>query len=98
MSKTKTKFPNSVLRYRERLDFNQDKLAHIVGCKSSRNIRRFEDGEIMPSAILMLRLGAALRVPVDTLYEETYKRVREEVRATEERMPKCQQGVLPLPT
>ncbi len=51
----------------------------------------------MPGSLMMLRLAAALRVPVVYLYEETFKLLREEVRTTEERMPKGQQGVLPLP-
>jgi transcriptional regulator with XRE-family HTH domain len=97
MSKTKTKFPNSIHRYRERLGFTQDQLAYIIGCKHSRGIRRFESGGAMPGSLMMLRIAVALRVSVDYLYEETFKLLREEVRATEERMPKGQQGVLPLP-
>ena len=45
----------------------------------------------------MLRLAAALRVPVEFMYQETFINLREEVRDREERMPKGQQGVLPLP-
>ena len=97
MSQTKTKYRNSVQKYRERLRFTQEQLAHIVGCKSPRTIRRIENGEVMPGSLMVLRLGAALRIPVDTLYEETYMLLREEVRATEERMPKGVQGMLPLP-
>lgn len=96
MSKTKTKYPNSVLKYRERLGFTQEQLAHIVGCKGSRRIRRIESGGVMPGSVMVLRLGAALRVPVEILYMQTYDELREEVRAIEERMPKGQQGVLPL--
>jgi transcriptional regulator with XRE-family HTH domain len=97
MSKTNIKFPNSISAHREKLGFTQDQLAFIVGCRYSRSIRRFESGRGMPGALMVLRLGAALRVPVDSLYAEAYKGLREEVRATEERMPKGQQGMLPLP-
>ena len=97
MSKTKIRYANSVQLYRERLGFTRDRLAHIAGCKNSRGIRRIESGEIMPGSIVMLRLAAALRVPTDYLYEATYKSLRDEVRATEESMPKGTQGVLPLP-
>jgi DNA-binding XRE family transcriptional regulator len=96
MSQTKTKYRNSVMKYRERFRFTQEQLAYIVGCKSERSIRRIESGEVMPGALLILRLGAALRVPVDALYEETYILLREQVRAAEERMPKGTQGVLPI--
>ena len=97
MSKTKTKYPNSVQKYRERLGFTQEQLALIVGCKNGRRVRRLESGWVMPGSVMMLRLAAALRVSVDFLYEETLNSLREEVRATEERMPKGTQGVLPLP-
>jgi transcriptional regulator with XRE-family HTH domain len=97
MSKSKQRYSNHLTRYRERLGFTQEHLARIVGCKHSRSIRRFESGDAMPGSLMMLRLAAALRVPVVYLYEETFKLLREEVRTTEERMPKGQQGVLPLP-
>lgn len=97
MSKTNTKYPNSVQHHRERLGFTQEQLAHIVGCKNKRSIRRIESGEVMPGSLLVFRLGAALRVMVDSLYKDTYESLREEVRATEERMPRGTQGVLPLP-
>jgi transcriptional regulator with XRE-family HTH domain len=97
MSKSKQRYSNHLTRYRERLGFTQDQLAHIVNCKNSRTIRRFESGEAMPGSLMLLRLAAALRVPVDYLYQETFTVVQKEVRTTEERMPKGQQGVLPLP-
>jgi len=97
MSKTQTKYPNSLLRYRERLGFTQKQLAQIVGCRRAQTIRRIESGITLPGAITMLRLAAALRVPVEFMYQETFINLREEVRDREERMPKGQQGVLPLP-
>jgi transcriptional regulator with XRE-family HTH domain len=96
MSKTKIKFPNTVLHYRERLGFTQDQLAHIAGCKHSRRIRRIESGSVMPASVTVMRIAAALRVPVEILYRKTYEELREQVRATEERMPKGTQGMLPL--
>ena len=97
MSETKTKFPNSVQQYRERLGFTQGQLAHIVGCKNDRRIRRIESGEIVPSSLIVFRLAVTLRVPVDFLYLKTIDALREDVRAIEERMPEGIQGVLPLP-
>jgi len=52
MSKTKTKYPNSVQHHRERLGFTQDQLAHIVGCKNKRSIRRIESGEVSKRPVL----------------------------------------------
>ena len=97
MSETKTNYPNSVQLYRERLGFTQGQLAHIVGCKNDRRIRRIESGEIIPSSVIVFRLAVTLRVPVDFLYLKTINALREEVRAVEDRMPKGTQGVLPLP-
>jgi len=97
LSKTQTKYPNSLLQYRERLGFTQEQLAHLVGCRRAQTIRRIESGGTLPGVVTVLRLSAALRAPVEFLYQETFKTLREEVRTTEERMPKGQQGVLPLP-
>jgi DNA-binding XRE family transcriptional regulator len=97
MSKTKTKYPNSLLRYRERLGFTQDQLAHLVGCRRAQTIRRIESGSTLPGVMTVMRLSSALRTPVEFLYQETFMNLRDEVRAKEERMPKGQQGVLPLP-
>lgn len=96
MSKTKIKFPNSVLKYRQRMGFTQEQTALLVGFQSGRTIRRLESGKTLPGPRSILKLGAALRVPVEFLYEDTYKALREEVRAREERMPRGRQGILPL--
>jgi len=97
MSKTKIKYPNSLLRYRERFGLTQDQLAHLIGCRRAQTIRRIENGSTLPGVMTVLRLSVALRAPVEFLYKETFTNLREEVRAKEERMPKGQQGVLPLP-
>jgi transcriptional regulator with XRE-family HTH domain len=97
VTKTKSKYPNRVPEYRERLGFTQDQLAHMVGWKNNRRIRRIENGEVMPGSLTVFRLSAALRVPVDYLYAETINQLRVEVHAIEERMPKGRQGVLLLP-
>jgi len=96
MSKTKTKFPNDLLRYRERLGLTQEHLAHLVRCRRAQTIRRMESGATMPGVITAFRLSAALRVPVEFLYQQTFIYLRDEVRAAEEQMPKGQQGMLPL--
>lgn len=98
MSKTQTKYPNSVLRYRERLGFTQAELAEMVGCKHSRSIRRIERGSVLPTTAVMLRIALALRVQIEFLYLETNLNLRDEVRAKEERMSRGRQGVLPLPS
>jgi len=97
MSKTKTKYPNHLTRYRERLGLTQEQLAKMVACRTTKTIRRIESGSMLPRVVTMLRLSAALRVPVEFLYQATYITLRDEVRAAEERMPKGRQGVLPLP-
>jgi transcriptional regulator with XRE-family HTH domain len=96
MSKTENKYPNKMPYYRARLGFTQEQLAYIVGYRNLRWIRRIESGEVIPGSLMMLRLATALRVPVDFLYADTLNILRVKVRATEERMPKGQQGVLQL--
>jgi DNA-binding XRE family transcriptional regulator len=98
LSKSKQKYPNHLTRYRERLGFTQQQLARIVGCRRRQTIGRIESGLTLPGVITLLRLSAALRVPVEFLYQETYIHLRAEVRLQEERIPKGTQGVLPLPS
>ncbi len=97
MSETEYKYPNSALRYRLRLGYSREQLAQLIGCKRGETVRRIESGEVIPRAVTVLRLSAALRTPVEFLYQETFINLRDEVRATEECMPKGRQGVLPLP-
>ncbi|MES2221681.1 MAG: helix-turn-helix transcriptional regulator [Acidobacteriota bacterium] len=97
LSKTNTKYPNELLRYRERIGFTQTELASLIGCRRAETVRRIENGVTIPSAMTVLRLAAALRAPVEFLYKETFLSLRDEVRAQEERMPNGHQGVLPLP-
>src|ERR1035441_2747127 len=96
MSKTKTKYPNDLLHYRERIGLTQEQLAHLVRCRRAQTIRRMESGTTIPGVMTALRLSAALRVPVEFLYQQTFTNLRDEVRAAEEHMPKGQQGMLPL--
>ena len=98
MSKPKQKYPNHLTRYRERLGLTQQQLARLVGCRRRQTIGRIENGVTLPGVITLLRLSAVLRVPAEFLYQETYIRLRAEVRLQEERMPKGTQGVLPLPS
>ena len=97
MSKTKTKYPNDLLHYRERIGLTQEQLAHLVRCRRAQTIRRMESGATMPGVVTAFRLSAALRVPVEFLYRQTFINLRDEVRAVEEHLPKGQQGLLPLP-
>lgn len=96
MSKTKTKYPNNLLHYRERVGFTQEQLARLVRCRQAQTIRRMESGATLPGVVTVFRLSAALRVPVEFLYRQTFINLRDEVRVAEEHMPKGQQGLLPL--
>jgi transcriptional regulator with XRE-family HTH domain len=85
------------MEYRQRMGFTQEQVALLVGLQNERTVRRFESGGTLPGSQTILRLGAALRVPVEFLYGDTYKALREEVRAREEGMPRERQAMLPLP-
>jgi transcriptional regulator with XRE-family HTH domain len=79
------------------MGFTQEQVALLVGFQSERTIRRLESGGTLPGSQTILKLGAALRVPVEFLYQDTYKALRQEVRGREEHMPRGRQGMLPLP-
>jgi len=78
------------------MGFSQESVAALVGLRR-RALIDLEQGKAFPRSIVILKLGAALRVPVEFLYRDTYHSLREEIRAREEAMPKIRQGVLPLP-
>ena len=86
MSKTQIKYKNNILVYRERLGLTQEQLAHMIRCRRPQTIRRIERGTTVPGLTRALRLSAALRVPVEFLYQPTYIHLRDEVRAAEEGM------------
>lgn len=96
-TKTQTKYPNSVMRYRVRLGYTQEQLAMLLGCRRAQTVGRMERGTALPGLLTTLKLSAALRTPVEFLYQETFLTLRDEVRQHEERMPRGVQGVLPLP-
>lgn len=97
MSKTKIKYPNHLTRYRVRLGYTQEQLAKLVGCRRAQTVRRLESGTTLPGMLTILKLSAALRTPVEFLYNDTFISLRDDIRRQEELTLKGIQGVLPLP-
>ena len=84
MSETTIKYPNDLLRYRERLGLTQEHLVHLVRCRRAQTICRKERGATMPGLVTSFRLSAALRGPVEFLRSQTFINLRNQVRAAEE--------------
>ena len=84
-SKGRVKFPNRLWRYRRRMGFSQQRVAELAGYLSPSDISRFERGERPPSLLMALKLEIIYRVPVAFLFPDLYLRLRQTIRAKEER-------------
>ena len=84
-SKGRGKIPNRLWRYRRRMGFSQQRVAELAGYLSPSDISRFERGERLPSLLMGLKLEIIYRVPVAFLFPDLYLRVRQTIRAKEER-------------
>jgi molybdate-binding protein/DNA-binding XRE family transcriptional regulator len=66
--KEQVQVTNHVRRWRERLNFSQEQLAHRIGT-SRQTINAIEAGRTMPSTVIALRLAAILACRVEDLFE-----------------------------
>ncbi len=78
--------PNRLWKYRKRLGFSQRKVATLLGHLTSNHVSDYEAGRRRPSLTTALKLEILYRVPVAFLFPEEYRRLRDVLRAREERM------------
>ena len=71
---------NDIRLYRRRADLKLYQLAHLIGTSSASNVANWEKGRKVPTLDNLLLLAAALKVPVEFLYLERSKLMRELVR------------------
>jgi transcriptional regulator with XRE-family HTH domain len=72
---------NDIRRYRRRADLKLYQVAHLIGASSPTNVANWEKGRKVPTLDNLLLLAAALKVPVEFLYLDRAKQMREVVRA-----------------
>jgi len=81
----KEKDQNKIGLYRSRIQFTPEEVSNLLGHGQAGMLAKYEDGLALPPLKAALRLAIILRVPVEFLFPELYERLRNEVRAEEER-------------
>ena len=80
--------------FRRRMGFTPAHVARLLGHQDASALSDYERGEHTPSLANALRLGIILRAPVEFLFPALYDRLRNEIRAEEERLAAPQQPTL----
>lgn len=70
---------NQIRRYRKERYLRQRDVARLLKLKQSCDIYRWETGKKIPSLLNALKLSAALKCPVELLFLDHYKEIREEM-------------------
>ncbi len=92
MRKNLDKIINSLWTYRKKMGFSQKRVAYLMGLKGTNALSRYEHGNKLPGLINSLKLAIAYRIPVDFLFGDLYKKLREEVKGREEKLKKDLEG------
>ncbi len=83
MTKVKNRrIVNRLRKYRRARGLKQHEAARILGLDAS-SLSRWEQGICLPSVMNMFRLAALYRTLVDTLYIDSLRTIREEIRQRE---------------
>jgi len=85
---------NQLEVYRRRMRFSPRRVALLLGHQDSSILAQYERGKRLPSLINVLQLSIILRVPVEFLFPILYDRLRERIRADEERLSRPSQQLL----
>lgn len=95
MSENKSKYKNNLEHYRRRMGFSQTAVLHLLGEHQSSRLWKLEAGDSLPTLLTAFKLSAIYRVPVETLYNDLYIDIREQIRKFEAVLPKGGQRLLP---
>jgi transcriptional regulator with XRE-family HTH domain len=68
------------------MGFSQKRVATLLGYRDSTSLSAYERGRRLPPLTTVLRLGIILRVPIEFLYSDMYRELREHIRAHEEKL------------
>lgn len=72
-------FPNNLRFYRRRKRMHLAQVARAIGLSSPAHLAHWEKGRKQPSLDNLLKLAAVLEVPVEALYIERLKTLRQEL-------------------
>jgi len=76
------------------MGFSPAHVALLLGHKDTSTLSDYERGERMPSLVNAFRLSIILRVPVEFLFPIDYDRLRNLIRAAEDRLSEPTQPTL----
>jgi transcriptional regulator with XRE-family HTH domain len=71
--------PNDIRRYRKQRRLRLRDVARLVGIRVEHHVSHWESGARVPTLDSALRLSAALRCPVEVLFSDHFRKIREEV-------------------
>jgi len=88
------KHPNDLIVYRLRMGFSRKYVAGLLRHKNSSLVSKLELGHALPSLETALKLATIYRIPVDFLYSDLYRGLRQQIRSRESRLRAPQQATL----
>lgn len=74
-----TNNPNHIRRYRKRRNLRLRDVAKLVGIRDGPHVSEWESGNRTPSLETALKLSAALGCPVEILFSDHFRAIRQEV-------------------
>jgi len=86
MVNAKAKFPNRLQLFRHKRGLETERVAHLLGHRSTSTLEAYERAARLPTLINALRLSIILRTPVEFLYGQLYDNLRNGIRAEEDRL------------
>lgn len=84
----KTISPNHLWSYRRKNSLSQKRVAFFLGHKTASQLSHYERGVKHPNLINALKLEIVYRVPVAFLFGDLYQKLRDDIRAKEEKLNK----------
>ncbi len=84
----KKRITNHLWSYRRKNGLSQKRVAVFLDHKTSSQLSHYERGAKYPNLVNALKLEIIYRVPVAFLYGDLYRKLREDIRAKEEKLSK----------
>ena len=75
--------PNGLRKHRKICGLKQKDIAHILGHKSASRLSQWEKGRSIPSLVSAFKLAILCRTMVDSLFNDLYRKLRNEMRVAE---------------
>jgi len=88
------KHPNDLILYRLRMGFSRKYVAGLLQHKNTSLLSKLEEGLALPSLVTALKLAVIYRIPVDFLYSQQYRSLRDQIRSQESKLRKPKQATL----